>query len=289
MYYLIYASVWLITLLPFWLLYLLSDFLYPIVYYVVGYRKKVVHTNIRRSFPEKSEKEILKIERKFYRFFCDLFMETMKEMHFSESEMRRRMTYGNVEGILEQYARGKSVMIMTAHYGNWEWTLGFPLFMPAEQASNPIYMKQTSQHFDKLMYSLRSKFGAELIEKKELLRVMFRLKKEEKPGNFWMISDQTPTGSGANFFWTQFLNQDTATLTGTEQLAVKFDYPVFYADITRKKRGYYHCEYIPISLEPTKNKEFEITEKYLQLLENRIQTSPQYWLWSHRRWKYQRN
>ena len=130
MYYLIFALVWLITLFPLSILYLLSDLLYPIVYYVVGYRKKVVHTNIRRSFPEKSEKEILKIEHKFYRFFCDLFFETMKEIHFSEAEIKRRMSYGNVEGILEQYSLGKSVMIMTAHYGNWEWTLGFPLFMP---------------------------------------------------------------------------------------------------------------------------------------------------------------
>ena len=289
MYYLIFALVWLITLFPLSILYLLSDLLYPIVYYVVGYRKKVVHTNIRRSFPEKSEKEILKIEHKFYRFFCDLFFETMKEIHFSEAEIKRRMSYGNVEGILEQYSLGKSVMIMTAHYGNWEWTLGFPLFMPGLQSSNPIYMKQSSRNFDKLMYTLRSKFGAELIEKKELLRVLFRLKKQEKRGNFWMISDQTPTGSGANFFWTQFLNQDTPTLTGTEQLAVKFDYPVFYADITCTKRGYYHCEFIPISLEPTKTNEFDITEKYMQLLEKRIQTSPEYWLWSHRRWKYQRN
>jgi KDO2-lipid IV(A) lauroyltransferase len=118
---------------------------------------------------------------------------------------------------------------------------------------------------------------------------MLGLRKENELGNFWMISDQTPTGSGANFFWTNFLNQDTATLTGTEQLAVKFDYPVFYADISCKKRGYYHCEFVPIELEPTKANQFDITEKYMKLLENRIKTSPKYWLWSHRRWKYQRD
>lgn len=288
MYYLIYSLVWLITLLPLRILYLLSDLFYPIVYYVVGYRRKIVRTNITKSFPEKSEKERLKIERQFYRFFCDLFIETIKEMHMSEGELKRRMTYGNIEGILEQYAVGKSVMIMTAHYGNWEWTLAFPLFMPENQSSNPIYKKQTSKNFDNLMFSLRSKFGAELIEKNELLRVMFRLKKEEKLGNFWMISDQTPSWTGIHY-WTNFLNQDTATLTGTEQLAVKFDYPIFYADISRIKRGYYHCEFNLISLEPTKMQEFEITEKYMQLLEKRIQSNPQYWLWSHKRWKHRRD
>jgi Kdo2-lipid IVA lauroyltransferase/acyltransferase len=288
MYYFTYALVWLIALLPLRILYLLSDLFYPIVYYVVGYRKKVVRTNISRSFPEKSKEEKRKIERQFYRFFCDLFVETLKEMHISERDIKRRMTYGNVEGILEQYANGKSVMIMTAHFGNWEWTLGFPLFMPENQHSNPIYKQQKNKEIDKFMHSIRSRFGAELIEKKELLRVMYRLKKEQKPGNFWMISDQTPNPLKIQL-WTQFLNQDTPVVIGTEQLAVKFDYPVFYAEIVCLKRGYYHCEFIPVSLEPTKTGEFEISKKYMQMLENSIQKYPQYWLWSHKRWKYQRN
>jgi len=287
LYYLIYSLVWIITWLPLGVLYFFSDLCYPIVYYVVCYRKKVVRTNLTNSFPQKTKKELLAIERKFYRFFCELFVETLYEMHIGEKEMRRRMTYGNVAAILEQYANSKSVMIMTAHYANWEWTLGFPLFMPENQASNPIYKQQRNKRIDKLMYSLRAKYGAELIEKKELLRVMFRLQKEQKPGNFWMISDQTPNARSIHY-WTNFLHQDTAAVVGTEVLARKFNYPVFYAEITRIKRGYYHCEFIPVELEPTKTTEYEITEKYMQMLQKTIQANPEYWLWSHRRWKHVR-
>ena len=129
-YSLMYGLVWLITLLPLRVLYLFSDIAYPIVYYVVGYRKDVVRQNIERSFPQKSQKEWRRIERRYYRFFCDLMIETLYEMNISKAEINRRMTYSNVEAIKEQYAQGKSVMIMTAHYGNWEWTLNFPFSMP---------------------------------------------------------------------------------------------------------------------------------------------------------------
>ena len=289
MYYLVYFSFWLITLLPLRLLYILSDIFYPIAYYVAGYRKDVVRSNIRRSFPEKSVEERLKIERDYYRYFCDLFVETMKEMHFSKNEIKKRMTFGNFDAIKDQYAIGKSVMLMTAHYGNWEWPIALSLYLPNEIPLYGIYKEQSNKAFDKLFFKLRTRFGGIPIEKNRLMRFLIQLKKEKKLGNFWMISDQTPYGVASGFFWTKFLNQDTATLTGTEQLAIKFDFPVFYADITRTKRGYYHCEFIPITLEPTKTKEYEITEKYMQLLEKRIQSAPQYWLWSHRRWKYQRN
>jgi KDO2-lipid IV(A) lauroyltransferase len=287
LYYILYSLVWLLTWLPLRVLYLLSDIIYPIVYYVVGYRKSVVRTNLNNSFPTKSQKELRQIERRFYRFFCDLFVETMYEMHIGEKEIRKRMTYENIDGILEQYERNKSVMVMTAHYGNWEWTLAFSLFMPGTHSSNPIYKQLRNSRFNKLIYNLRAKYGAKLIEKKELLRVMFRLQKENQLGNFWMISDQTPNARGLHY-WTNFLNQDTPAVVGTEQLARKFDYPVFYAEITRKKRGYYHCEFIPVELEPNKTTDYEITEKYMQLLQNTIETNPEYWLWSHRRWKHKR-
>ena len=288
MFYILYAFVWLIAWIPLPVLYIISDIICPVVYYIVRYRRGVVRLNIAKSFPDKSEKERRTIERRFYRFFCDLFIETMYEMHISEKEILRRMTFGNLKEILEQNAKKKSVMIMTAHYGNWEWTLAFALFSPETYPSNPIYKRLRNERFDKLIYKLRARYGAKLIEKNDLLRVMFRLQKENEVGNFWMISDQTPNGRNIHF-WTPFLHQDTPTLTGTEQLARKFDYPVFYAEINRVKRGYYHCEFIPITLEPKKTAEFEITEKYMNLLEKSIEAHPEFWLWSHRRWKYQRN
>jgi KDO2-lipid IV(A) lauroyltransferase len=287
MFYILNAFVWLITWIPLRLLYVFSDISFPIVYYIVRYRRAVVRLNLENSFPDKSEKEKRAIERRFYQFFCDLFVETVYEMHISEKEIHRRMTFGNLKEILEQNAKNKSVMIMTAHYGNWEWTLAFSLFSPENYPSNPIYKRLRNSRFDKLMHQLRSRYGARLIEKNDLMRVMFRLKKENEVGNFWMISDQTPNGRNIHL-WTPFLNQDTPTVTGTEQLARKFDYPVFYADINRIKRGYYHCEFIPISMEPTKTIEFEITKNYMKLLQCSIEAHPEFWLWSHRRWKFKR-
>jgi len=288
MFYILYAFIWIITWIPLRLLYLVSDLIFPVLYHVVRYRRRVVKTNLAKSFPEKSEKELRTIERRFYRFFCDLFVETMYEMHISEKEIRRRMTFGNLEAILEQNARNKSVMIMTAHYGNWEWTLAFSLFSPEVYPSNPIYKKLRNEKFDTLIHQLRARYGAKLIEKRDLLRTMFRLQKDQEVANFWMISDQTPNSHSIHY-WTNFLNQDTPAIVGTEQLARKFDYPVFFADINRIKRGYYHCEFIPISLEPGKTTEFEITEDYMKLLEKSIVVHPEFWLWSHRRWKFQRD
>jgi len=288
MFYILYAFIWIITWLPLRVLYIISDIFFPVVYYIVGYRKNVVRLNLTKSFPDKTVKERRTIERRYYHFLCDLIVETIHEMHISEKDIERRMTFGNLQDIVDQNALNKSVMIMTAHYGNWEWLLAFSLYLPKKQPSNPIYKRLRNEQFDKLFHQLRSRYGAKLIEKKDLLRVMFKLQKEKQIANFWMISDQTPNGKNLHY-WTTFLNQDTATVTGTEQLARKFDYPVFYAEINRVKRGYYHCEFIPITLEPTKTAEFEISEQYMRLLEKSIEAHPEFWLWSHRRWKYQRN
>ena len=288
MFYILYAFIWIITWLPLRVLYLISDIFFPVVYYIVGYRKNVVRLNLTKSFPDKTVKERRTIERRYYHFLCDLIVETIHEMHISKKDIERRMTFGNLQDIVDQNALNKSVMIMTAHYGNWEWLLAFSLCLPEKQPSNPIYKRLRNERFDKLFHQLRSRYGAKLIEKKDLLRVMFKLQKEKQVANFWMISDQTPNGKNLHY-WTTFLNQDTPTVTGTEQLARKFDYPVFYAEISRIKRGYYHCDFIPITLEPTKTAEFEISEQYMRLLEKSIIANPELWLWSHRRWKYQRN
>jgi len=152
MFYILYAFVWLIAWIPLPVLYIISDIICPVVYYIVRYRRGVVRLNIAKSFPDKSEKERRTIERRFYRFFCDLFIETMYEMHISEKEILRRMTFGNLKEILEQNAKKKSVMIMTAHYGNWEWTLAFALFSHETYPSNPIYKRLRNERFDKLIY-----------------------------------------------------------------------------------------------------------------------------------------
>lgn len=288
MFNLLYAIGWIVTLLPLRILYIFSDIFYPIIYYIIGYRKTVVRTNIKKSFPEKNEKELRRIEHHFYRFFCDLFVESMYEIHISENEIKRRFKFINFESVTQQCAEGKSVMIMTAHYGNWEWGMNFPLFLPKEIMTCQIYKKLSNRQFDIFMYKLRGKFGGINVEKRDLLRTMLRLKSESNHGLYLMISDQTPAEKKIHYR-TKFLNQDTPTLTGTEQLARKFNYPVYYAETKRIKRGYYRCELIPISINSAETAEFEITEKYMQLLEKTIETQPEYWLWSHRRWKHSFN
>jgi KDO2-lipid IV(A) lauroyltransferase len=288
MYQLLFALIRLVTLLPLRVLYLFSDISYPLIYYVFGYRKTVVRTNLMKSFPEKPEKEIRKIERRFYRYFCDLFIETLSEMHMSKQEILKRIDIGNVEPIVEQLKSGRSVMLMTAHYGNWEWASVLSLVFPEDNKLHSIYKKLRNPKFDALMLELRTKFTGMNIEKNDLLRSMVNMKKEGIVGVFGMISDQSPSGKGAHY-WTTFLNQDTPVLLGTEQLAKKFDYPVFYIHINRVRRGYYKCEYHLISLEPKQTTEHEITDAYIRILENGIKAAPEFWLWTHKRWKFSRN
>lgn len=288
MFNILYALAWIITLLPLRVLYILSDIGYPIVYYLIRYRRAVVRRNLEKSFPDKTKKELRKTERRFYRFFCDLFIETIYEINISEAEIKRRFAFVNIEGLLKEHAKGKGILVMTAHYGNWEWGVNFPLFVSEKINACQIYKELSNKKFDKFIYNLRSKFGGINVEKRNLLRTMIKLQSDADKGIYFMISDQTPAAQKIHH-WTQFLHQDTPVLTGTEQLARKFDYAVFYAETKCIKRGYYQCEMIPLEMESAKTAEFEITEKYMKMLQKTIEAKPEYWLWSHKRWKYTRS
>jgi Kdo2-lipid IVA lauroyltransferase/acyltransferase len=285
MYKILYFFVWIISWLPLRVLYVFSNLCYYLIYYLIGYRKKIVRENLRLAFPEMSEKEHLVIQKRFYHFFCDVFVETISEMHMSKAEMRKRMNFVNVEQVLEQYEKGKSCMLMTAHYGNWEWASTLSIWLPEGKPLYGIYKQLTNKNFDHLMCELRMRFTGKNVEKNDLARKMLQLKINNQLAMFGMISDQTPAPGNAHT-WVQFLNQDTITTIGTELLAKKFDYPVFYGKITCKKRGFYECEFIPISLYPKTTEENEITSKYMQLLEQTIIEDPAFWLWTHKRWKF---
>jgi len=287
MFYLFYAFVWLIAWFPLRVLYLLSDFMYFIVYYLVGYRKKVVRMNLSNSFPQYSTAKLQKIERAFYRHFCDMFVETLYEMHCSKEEIKKRMVFLNIDNALAEYENGRSPLLMTAHYGNWEWTSSLSLWLPSDKPLYGVYKKLTSKNFNQFMCDLRMKFTGLNVEKDELLRKLIELKRDGKLAMFGMISDQTPPRISIHY-WTQFLQQETAILTGTETLAKKLNLPVFYGKITRVKRGYYTCEFIPIAIEPKETAEFEITKQYVRMLEEQIMAAPEYWLWTHKRWKHKK-
>ena len=285
MYHIINGLLKLKSLLPFSILYVLSDFTYLIVYYLIGYRKKVVRENLKRSFPGKTDRELLATEKKFYHHLCDLLFESMKMATISKEEMSRRMKILNYEPLLKHYDENKSVLLITSHYGNWEWTSSFSMYLPADKPMYQVYKQLKNKFFDRLIYNLRIRFGSVNVEVNELFDVLSSLKQQGKMGMIGLISDQSPSRKGIKY-QSQFLNQRTPVITGTEIIAKKYDFPVYFVQIRRVKRGYYTCNPVPICLHPQESGKFEITEKYIRLLEQEIMAEPAYWLWSHRRWKF---
>lgn len=269
-------------------LYVKSDFTYFLVYYIFRYRRSIVRENLSYSFPYLSKKELVKIEKKFYHHLCDLIFESLKIVGMSKAEILHRMKYINHEPVIKHYNEGgNSVMLYTSHNGNWEWTSSFSLLLPKDKPVYQVYKEQNSKISTQIISKIRTHFGAKNIEMKEVLRQMVRMRNDNKTGMFGMVGDQSPAWTNIHYF-TEFLNQDTAVITGTEQLAKKFNYPVYYVRVRKIKRGYYSCELIPIAVHPRETEEHEITEKYMRLLEEDIMHDPSTWLWSHKRWKLTR-
>jgi KDO2-lipid IV(A) lauroyltransferase len=280
------ALIRLLSHVPLRILYVVSDvMLFPLLYSLVRYRRKVVRRNLLRSFPGKSIQEVRRIERRFYRFFGDVLMETLRQYSMPEDEMRRRVVFHNDEIIQEFLKKGRTVMLMTGHYCNWEWSFSYHLHTPPNVAVCAVYQQLNNRHFDQFMLALRSRMGGHLIEKNDLLRTMHRHRTDAVTAVYGMISDQSPQRQFIRYR-LNFLNQETPVFLGTEQLARKYDYPVFYIDIQRIKRGVYQCNAVPVELEPSKSAEFAITNRFMQLLETSIHRQPEYWLWSHNRWKH---
>jgi KDO2-lipid IV(A) lauroyltransferase len=279
LYYLVIIPV---SLLPFRLLYGLSDFLFILFYYVIGYRKKVVLANIQRSFPEKSHNEHLAISKKFYRHFCDLILESLKTFTISEKEVLKRVTCKNPEVINKYYDRQQSVIVAGGHYNNWE------IFAVAVNAlikhkAIGIYKPLSNLYFDKKMRDTRSKYGLYMISTK-IVKQVFEQEADNLTAIIFAI-DQSPSNP-KSAHWMKFLHQDTAVLFGTEKYAKEYNYPVVYGRINKEKRGHYSFEFFDVTDQPASMAHGEITEKITQLLEKDIRHVPEYWLWSHRRWKH---
>ncbi len=285
MYYIFYALIWTISWLPMRVLYVLSDLMFPLIYHVARYRRKVVRRNLVNAFPDYSSKQITETEKKFYHYFCDLMVEIIRQLHAPKKEMKKRMNFENLDLLIRHAEEGKSVMIMMGHYCNWEWNVVFSLFMPGWIQSSPIYQRLKNKRFDRLMLRLRSRYGAINIERNNLIRSILEMKEKGVTGVFGMIADQSPKARHIRYRM-QFLNQDTPVFLGTEQLARKYGYPVYYLDVKRVKRGYYHGTFLPITTDPAATEEHEITTRFMQMLEQSIQERPEFWLWSHNRWKH---
>jgi Kdo2-lipid IVA lauroyltransferase/acyltransferase len=284
-YYLILPFIYLIALLPFPVLYLFSDGVYFLLYRVLGYRRQVVFQNLVKSFPEKQEKEIREIERRFYRYFCDLFLETFKTLTISREKMVKHCEFApETLAIFNQLAEeNQSFIIAMGHFGNWEWG-GNTFSICCKHQLYVIYHPLTNKYFDGLTYRMRTRFGTRLISMKDTLRDMLNNRNDLTATAF--ISDQAPLPDRA--YWMTFLNQDTPVFLGMEKIAMKIRYPIVYITIRRVKRGYYKVFAERIELPSELQKTGTITEIHTRKLEADIRSQPENWLWTHRRWKHKR-
>lgn len=283
-YYLIYIPLWLLSKLPLRLLYVLSDGLYLIIYSMVGYRVRLVRKNLADSFPEKSERECREIEKAFYHWFCDYLVETVKLLTISREELRRRMVFKGTEIVDEIVASGQSCAVFLGHYCNWEWITSLPLWVSPKGQCGQIYHALENEAFDRLFLRLRQRQGAVCIPMAETLRRLAEYRRRQQPVVIGYISDQVPFWNNIHH-WLPFLNHDTPVLTGTERLARSAGHAVLYIDVTCLRRGYYEAEFKLIARDPKQTKDYMLTDTYFQMLEASIRRAPQYWLWTHNRWK----
>jgi KDO2-lipid IV(A) lauroyltransferase len=281
-FYLVYPILYLVASLPFWALYKLSDFLYYL-FLLSGYRKAVVLENLKNSFPEKSQREINSLCKAYFRYLCDLTLETLKTIRMTEQEARERCVYHKADWIEKMHDGKKSLIIVLGHYGNWEWS-GPSFSLGSKYQLNVIYRPLSNPYFEKMLTKARTKFGTRITPVNQTLREMVASKNSVTATAF--IADQA--ASTANSYWTTFLHQDTPVFNGPEKLAVKFNYPVVYMHIKRVKRGYYELTPELLFDNPAATSDGEILEAFTRRLEKEIIEDPVPWLWSHKRWKYKR-
>lgn len=284
-YYISLPFIYLLSLLPFPLLYLFSDFIFFLLYHVIGYRKDVVWENLRNSFPDKTDAEIGSIRKAFFRYLCDLFIETFKTLTISKRQMLKHCYFKpeSEQLLADLYEKKQSVILVLGHYGNWEWA-GNTFSLRCKQRLYVIYHPLRNKYFDGLMYRMRSRFGTGLIPMRQTYKEMLANRKDITATAF--IADQTPQPDNA--YWTMFLNQETPVFKGTEVIASKLGMPIVYVKVNRVKRGYYEMT-AELLVEQAKGMEDgAISALHTRRLEQDIIDQPETWLWSHKRWKHKR-
>ncbi|MGC4040110.1 MAG: lysophospholipid acyltransferase family protein [Flavobacterium sp.] len=281
----VYPFIWLISILPFRLLYLFSDFIYLLVYNVIGYRKKVVRNNIAMALPYLSEKERLAIEKKFYSHMCDMFLEMVKTMSISQKEMEKHFAFTNLEIYLDMEKKGKSIALLCAHYASYEWLVSMNNYITFEGFG--IYKKINNKYFDRLVKKIRSKFKATLINTKESIPIIEKNHREKHLGVYGFASDQSPQASRA-YHWAPFMGIETPVHTGAEMLAKRFDMNVIFLRVKKLKRGYYQATFEEMFDNPKEIPDYQISDEFLRRVEKQIYEAPEYYLWTHKRWKHKK-
>ncbi len=270
--------------LPMWLAYLKSDFLFYLIYYVIGYRKRVVIKNLTNAFPKKNSEEIETISKKFFRHLCDITVEGIMLKSLSVEQLKRRMKVTNPELVNRYFEEGKSVLVLTMHYNNWEWNSVLPQLLKHHILL--VYNPARNLIFDAYMKKTRSRFGGELISTKKILRTLFQYQQQNQPSLTWLSADQRPKWDTR--FWTTFLNRETGFFPGPESLARHTNQTVLYQHTRKISRGYYETTFSVLAENPKELPPDEILKRYVTQIEKDIQQQPEYYLWSHKRWKNKR-
>ncbi|WP_242206203.1 lysophospholipid acyltransferase family protein [Aestuariivivens insulae] len=282
-YILVYPLLWFISILPFRLLYLLSDAVFVLMYYFVGYRKKVVTENLKLVFPEKSDKEIAHIRKAFYRHLCDMFLEMAKTMNISKKELKKRFNIVNAEEFKRLESLNKSVLLMFGHYASWEWSLEVQNHINFKGYG--VYKKLANRYFDRLVRNIRSKFKTILISTKETISTINDNESKGVKSVVGFLSDQSPRLS-KDVYWGKFMGIEVPCFTGAERLAKKLDLTIAYLKVKKVKRGFYEAEIMTITETPKDFKDYELTDLFLREVEKQIYEAPEYYFWTHKRWKH---
>ncbi len=280
-----YPFLWLISILPFRVFYCLSDFVYLIVYYIIGYRKKVVRDNLALALPYLSVNERLKIEKKSYKHLCDMFLEMIKTMTISTKEMNKRFVMTNI-GLLQEYEKkGKSIVMLASHYASWEWLMS--VNEKTTFKSIATYKKVNNDYFDRLVRNIRSKYGTKLVVTRETIPYIAKNQREKTMSMYGLASDQSPKLDRI-FHYHTFMGIEVPVHTGAEMIARKYDLSVLFVKVKKVKRGYYEATLIPIADDAKTLPEYKITHDFIHEVEKQIHEAPEYYFWTHKRWKHRK-
>ncbi len=279
----VYPIIWLFSILPMRILYFLSDLLFLIFYYIIGYRKKVVFDNLKLAFPEKTDKELKSIRKKFFRHFLDLLFESVKSFTISKSFVSKRFSYTNPEVINDLHKKGKSIALVGAHQANWEWSINMPLSVSIRCFG--AYTRLKNPHFEKVVKDSRSKFGFTGYKTSETVKAIKENFDNKIQGLYLLLSDQTPALPKTHY-WSEFMGIKVPIHTGAEMLAKKYDMAIVNYSIKKLKRGYYQTTFETITENPKELKNYEVTDQFLRITERNIKEQPEFYLWSHKRFKH---
>lgn len=282
-FYCVYPIIWFLSLLPLRVLYIISDFLFLVNYYLIGYRKKVVKENLELAFPNKTEKEILAIRKKFFRHFTDLMVESIRFYSISEKEMKKRYKCINPEVLSDLTKKGESIILTGSHQGNWEWSCALPLFF--ETPIFGTYKELQNKYFDAFVLESRTRFDIKAVETAQTIKNLKHNVDNNIQGIYILLSDQSPQ-MHKTFHWSNHMGVKVPFHTGAEMISKKFNMPVVNFAPKKVKRGYYEIYFEVLTETPNEFKNFDITDMYAEVTNKYIEEQPAFYLWSHKRFKH---